>query len=205
MTTDGLDPVIHAPARLPIVATLAALPDGGTLSFTRLQDMIGLTSGNLITHLRKLEDAGYVRAEKTSRGAGALTAVALTNDGRAALERYTTVQRHLAAAAAREDHRPPRPPVRIGDADRDAAAAALAEHFAQGRLTPDELDARLDATFAATTHGEISHATWDLPDVTVLSVTSSRRETARREHRPGPAASQRTLPRHRGWTRGGQS
>ncbi len=40
MTADSLDPVIHAPARLRIVATLAALPDGASLSFTRLQDML---------------------------------------------------------------------------------------------------------------------------------------------------------------------
>jgi hypothetical protein len=37
MTTDELDPLIHVPTRLKIVATLAALPEGDTLSFTRLQ------------------------------------------------------------------------------------------------------------------------------------------------------------------------
>src|ERR1700745_23276 len=60
MPTAELDPLIHVPTRLKIVATLAALPDGDTLSFTRLQDLIGLTPGNLIIHLRKLEDAGYI-------------------------------------------------------------------------------------------------------------------------------------------------
>jgi hypothetical protein len=34
MTADALDPVIHVPARLRIVVTLAALPDGDALSFT---------------------------------------------------------------------------------------------------------------------------------------------------------------------------
>ena len=53
MTTDALDPLIHAPARLRILVTLAALHDGDTLSFTRLQDMLELTPGNLITHLRR--------------------------------------------------------------------------------------------------------------------------------------------------------
>ena len=43
MGTDALDPVIHAPARLRIVATLKALPDGDTMSFSRLQDMLDLT------------------------------------------------------------------------------------------------------------------------------------------------------------------
>ena len=99
MSEDGLDPVIHAPARLRLMVTLAALPDGDNLSFTRLQDLIGLTPGNLITHLRKLEDAGYVRTEKTGSGVSALTTVALTLGGRAALERYTAVLRQLLDAA----------------------------------------------------------------------------------------------------------
>ena len=95
MTSDALDPVIHAPARLRIVVTLAALPDGDTLSFTRLQDMIGLTPGNLITHLRKLEDAGYVSSEKTGNGVASRTSVAITDPGRAALDAYTEALRDL--------------------------------------------------------------------------------------------------------------
>ena len=63
MTEDGLDPLIHVPTRLKIVATLAALPEGDMLTFTRLQNMIGLTPGNLIIHLRKLEEAGYLSSE----------------------------------------------------------------------------------------------------------------------------------------------
>ena len=52
MTADTLDPLIHVPARLQIMATLAALPEGDELSFTRLQEMIGLTAGNLTTDIR---------------------------------------------------------------------------------------------------------------------------------------------------------
>ncbi len=95
MTVEELDPLIHVPARLRIVATLAALPEGDNLSFTRLQDMIGLTPGNLITHLRKLEDAGYVDTEKTGNGQASRTTVALTRQGRTALESYTATLRDL--------------------------------------------------------------------------------------------------------------
>jgi DNA-binding transcriptional ArsR family regulator len=95
MTAGTLDPLIHVPARLRIVATLAALPDGDGLSFTRLQDMIELTPGNLITHLRKLEDAGYLLTEKTGNGPASRTAVALTHHGRDALDRYTETLRGL--------------------------------------------------------------------------------------------------------------
>jgi DNA-binding MarR family transcriptional regulator len=95
MATDGLDPLIHVAARLRIVATLAALPGGDTLSFTRLQEMIGLTPGNLITHLRKLEDAGYIETQKTGNGVAAHTSVELTGRGRAALDEYTAALREL--------------------------------------------------------------------------------------------------------------
>jgi len=97
MTVEELDPLIHVPARLRIVATLAALPDGDNLSFTRLQEMIGLTPGNLITHLRKLEDGGYVDAAKTGNGRASVTSVALTRQGRAALDSYTAALRTVLA------------------------------------------------------------------------------------------------------------
>jgi DNA-binding MarR family transcriptional regulator len=95
MTADALDPLIHAPARLRLVATLAALPDGDALSFTRLQNMLELTPGNLITHLRKLEDAGYLTSEKTGNGTASRTSIGLTARGRAALEAYTVALRGL--------------------------------------------------------------------------------------------------------------
>jgi DNA-binding MarR family transcriptional regulator len=95
MTTDELDPLIHVPTRLKIVATLAALPDGDTLSFTRLQDLIGLTPGNLIIHLRKLEEADYINSEKTRNGTVSITTVNLTSQGRTALSAYTQALRDL--------------------------------------------------------------------------------------------------------------
>jgi len=95
MTAGALDPVIHPPARLRIVATLAALPDGASLSFTRLQELLALTPGNLITHLRKLEDAGYLESETTGNGRASRTSIALTREGRVALDAYATALREL--------------------------------------------------------------------------------------------------------------
>lgn len=95
MADNELDPLIHVPARLRIMVMLAALPDGDNLTFTRLQDMIGLTPGNLITHLRKLEDAGYLTSEKTGNGVASKTTIALTSQGRAALATYTRTLRDL--------------------------------------------------------------------------------------------------------------
>ena len=161
MTIDVPDPLIHDPERLRVVATLAALPDGDALSVTRLQDMIRLPPGSLITCLRLLGRGGYVRTEQTGGGRAPAT-VALTRQGRAALDRYLADLRQLLRVSG-EDGQAPAPRLRAGDADRDAAAAALAEHFAQGRLTLDELGARLEAALTATTHGELSEATRDLP------------------------------------------
>jgi DNA-binding MarR family transcriptional regulator len=100
MINNSLNPVIHVPARLRIMVTLAALPDGDDLSFTRLQDLIELTPGNLITHLRKLQDTGYVTTQRNGSGVTARTSVTLTHAGRAALEQYTTMLRQLLDAAS---------------------------------------------------------------------------------------------------------
>lgn len=90
-----LDPVIHAAARLKVTATLAALPKGDRISFPRLQKLLDMTAGNLSTHLRKLEDAGYVDVEKTHEGRAPVTYLALTGAGRRALEDYTAALRRL--------------------------------------------------------------------------------------------------------------
>ena len=53
--------------------------------------------------------------------------------------------------------------MRIGDAERDAAAADLGEHYTAGRLTLDELHERLEAVFAAKTFGQLARIMSDLP------------------------------------------
>jgi hypothetical protein len=53
--------------------------------------------------------------------------------------------------------------IRVGDAEREAVAAELREHFASGRLTQDELNERLDQVFAAKTRGDLHALTTDLP------------------------------------------
>lgn len=90
MTDAELDAVIHAPARLRVVATLAALDHGDELSFPKLQKLLDMTAGNLSTHLRKLEDARYVRITKTHEGRTPATYLSLTPRGRQAFEEYTS-------------------------------------------------------------------------------------------------------------------
>ena len=94
-----LDPVIHAQARLRVVATLSALGTGDQIAFPKLQKLLDMTAGNLSTHLRKLEDAGYVRVTKTHEGRTPATYLALTRRGRDAFEDYTTALNTLLRGA----------------------------------------------------------------------------------------------------------
>jgi DNA-binding transcriptional ArsR family regulator len=90
-----LDPVIHAQARLRVMAALSALLDGDRLAFPRLQEILGMTAGNLSVHLRKLEDAGYLEVIKTHHGRTPATLLALSRRGRLAFDEYTTAVRAL--------------------------------------------------------------------------------------------------------------
>ncbi|MBO3086109.1 transcriptional regulator [Cellulomonas fengjieae] len=95
-----LDPVIHAQARLRVVATLAALDTHDRIAFPRLQKLLDMTAGNLSTHLRRLEEAEYVLITKTHEGRTPATYVELTPTGRLAFERYTGSLRALLDGAS---------------------------------------------------------------------------------------------------------
>jgi DNA-binding MarR family transcriptional regulator len=80
-----LDRLIHEPARLLIVTILSTV---ASADFLFLQRETGLTKGNLSAHLSKLEEAGYVKIEKTFKGKLPLTVCSLTADGQKALAQY---------------------------------------------------------------------------------------------------------------------
>lgn len=82
------------------MATLATLGDGDQIAFPRLQELLDMTAGNLSTHARKLEDAGYVEVEKTHRGRTPVTYLALTKKGRRAFEDYTEALRAVLGAGS---------------------------------------------------------------------------------------------------------
>lgn len=90
-----LDPVIHAQARLRVVAALSALREGDSITFPRLQDILRMTAGNLSVHLRKLEEAGYVEVTKTHQGRTPSTLIRLSRRGQLAFEEYTAAVRAL--------------------------------------------------------------------------------------------------------------
>ncbi len=100
-----LDPVIHAQSRLRVMTTLATLPPEDRMSFARLQELLDMTPGNLITHLRKLDEAGYTHSEKSRSGRSTTTYVGLTGLGRAAFENYVAQLRSLLGPTAEGDSR----------------------------------------------------------------------------------------------------
>jgi DNA-binding transcriptional ArsR family regulator len=91
-----LDRLIHEPARLLIVTVLSAVESA---DFLFLQRESGLTKGNLSAHLAKLEEAGYVKIQKTFKGKLPLTICSLTKEGRAALDGYRQKMRGWMDAA----------------------------------------------------------------------------------------------------------
>jgi hypothetical protein len=53
--------------------------------------------------------------------------------------------------------------LRASDADREAAVEFIKRHYAVGRLSDDEMSARVDAVYAARYESQLEQLTWDLP------------------------------------------
>jgi DNA-binding MarR family transcriptional regulator len=85
--TRALDRIIHERLRLGIVSALSV---NETLTFRELKKILDTTDGNLSVHARKLEEAGYIECEKKFEGRLPRTDYKLTDQGRAALEKYLT-------------------------------------------------------------------------------------------------------------------
>jgi len=80
-----LDRVIHEKGRLAMMSMLAATPE---LAFTEMRDALGMTDGNLTTHIRTLQEAGYVAVAKSFQNNRPLTTCSLTTAGRKAFADY---------------------------------------------------------------------------------------------------------------------
>lgn len=80
-----LDRVIHEKGRLAIMSMLAASPE---LSFTEMRDALNMTDGNLTTHIRTLQEAGYLSVTKSFQNNRPLTTCSLTAAGKKAFTGY---------------------------------------------------------------------------------------------------------------------
>ena len=83
-----LDRVIHEKGRLAIMSMLAASAE---LSFTELREALSMTDGNLTTHIRTLQEAGYISVTKSFQNRRPLTTCALTAAGKKAFTNYVNL------------------------------------------------------------------------------------------------------------------
>jgi DNA-binding MarR family transcriptional regulator len=98
-----LDEIIHAPVRLSVMAALSA---ADRVAFGCLRDLVEVSDSLLSKHLATLESAGYVASVKGYEGKRPRTWFALTDDGRAAYQRYRRVlDRLLGGGAGGREHR----------------------------------------------------------------------------------------------------
>lgn len=87
-----LDRIIHEKGRLALMSMLAASPE---LSFTEMRDTLHMTDGNLTTHIRTLQEAGYVSVTKSFQNNRPLTTCALTPAGKKAFTQYINLLESL--------------------------------------------------------------------------------------------------------------
>ena len=89
---NGLDTAVHGPIRLGV---LSSLQINGPLDFTTLKDRLGAADGAMGSHLRKLEDQGYIACKKSFVGRRPKSTYRITSQGRKALLRYLDTMQHL--------------------------------------------------------------------------------------------------------------
>ncbi|GLQ22682.1 transcriptional regulator [Algimonas ampicilliniresistens] len=82
---DKISDIIHGRLRLGVMAFLA---NAEAASFTELKTALSVTSGNLSIQMRKLEEAGYIKIDKSIVGRKPLTTIRMTAAGRKAFAIY---------------------------------------------------------------------------------------------------------------------
>jgi len=90
-----LDNIIHQPVRLRVMAALTALDPGEQMDFVYLRDQLKATDGNLGAHLSKLEEAGYIRIEKTFVARKPHTFIVAAGKGRDAFTEHIAALRQI--------------------------------------------------------------------------------------------------------------
>ncbi len=89
---NNINTTIHGPIRL---GALSILQMDGPLDFTTIKKRLDVTDGSLGSHLRKLEDAGYIKAKKKFIGRRPNTSYRMTPKGRKAFKHYLDAMRSL--------------------------------------------------------------------------------------------------------------
>ena len=95
MAIEGLDPLIHPPTRLQLMALLA---DVSELEFATARELLGVSDSVLSKHLGQLTDVDYVRLRKATVNGRQRTWIARTEAGHAAFRRHVSALQALASS-----------------------------------------------------------------------------------------------------------
>ena len=90
-----LDNIIHQPVRLQIMSSLVSLDQNEHVNFTYLRKLLKLTDGNLGAHLSKLEQAGYIKIDKTFVARKPQTFISATGKGRDAFAGHVAALKEI--------------------------------------------------------------------------------------------------------------
>ena len=98
-----LDNIIHQPVRLQIMSSLVSLDQNGQVNFTYLRKLLKVTDGNLGAHLNKLEEAGYIKIEKTFVARKPRTFITATGKGRDAFSEHIAALKEIVEGKRQEN------------------------------------------------------------------------------------------------------
>ena len=88
-----LDPLLHSQLRLAIISLLVSVEEA---EFSFIKEKTNATAGNISVQLDKLQEAGYIKIEKTFKGKYPLTKCAITKKGIKAFDDYVkTIQQYI--------------------------------------------------------------------------------------------------------------
>ncbi len=99
-----INTIIHQPARLKIMASLITLEPGEQVDFVYLRKILKLTDGNLGAHLLKLEQARYIKVEKTFVARIPRSFISMTTKGRSAFENHIIALEEIVHGRKKTNH-----------------------------------------------------------------------------------------------------
>jgi len=99
----GFNDIIHQPSRLQIMAALVSLRSSEKADFAYLKKLLDLTDGNLGAHLTRLEEAGYIKIEKTFIARKPRTFINITGKGRDAFTEHIGTLKEIIESKGRQN------------------------------------------------------------------------------------------------------
>ena len=98
LNLENIDKTLESNVRLGIMAVLVV---NDSMDFKSLRSLLNLTDGNLVTHTRTLENAGYITSSKQFIGRMPNSTYRATDQGREAFRRHLQALESFIVATSR--------------------------------------------------------------------------------------------------------